>query len=168
MANPSTFNKTQRDGVLTLFDSSGFGGANSLDVEARAVSAPVRHIAEPVVTMIRGAIDTVRRGNDQPMEITFEVPLRQFTNGSQEVLVDALFGTGACAGWTKQDSNIEQFNLGVRLTIEGTTHADTADHYIQWLGCVPSMPELTEGEESVLSITLTCYRPSTVTQGGPA
>jgi len=169
MANPSTFTKTKRDGVLVLFDNAGYAGSNIYAAEARETSFSALHIPAQVVSMIRGRLSdaTVRKGDDQPIEISFEAPFRQFTNGTYLALLDVLAGTGTASGWTKQDAKIEQWNLGARLTIEGTNHADSADHYTEWYGLVPTAVDLTEGDETVVAITLTCYRPDSTVRSGP-
>jgi len=166
MANPSYTPKTGRDitntnGSLLFFDNSGPAGANTFQARAYTnsdLSANLGAKAEAIRTILRGKQISRRKGNNPQIEITFTIPLFQFTNGSQDVLLDVLDGTGNINGsWTKHTSSCEEWNTGLQIIKDGVTQGDSDNHKI----VLPAMVyEWTWAEndnaEDVISVTATC------------
>lgn len=170
MANPSTFHKDHGDGSVLFFDNAGPAGANTFSAtDVRAISVDVVDRGEPVVIRVRKVVKTVRDGDDPIYEISFQVPVAQFTNGSQDVLLDVLTGEGNISGsWTKDWSQIEGWNFGMRLTVEGTTHGDGADHTLTFRGCRCTAISFQEGEEDVFDVTVQSFKRDGYAKSGPA
>ena len=56
----------------------------------------------------RGELDTVRRGDDVPMEVTTNFTFDQVKSGTSEVItpIEAIKGTGAAAEWVSSSSDL--------------------------------------------------------------
>ena len=178
MANPSNRPKVPRDGSFLFFDQGGptgpntFGGPTATYCGARVREGTFNAGAkeEQIVIRTRGKVCGVRKGDDPVYEITFDTPLYQFTNGTNDVLLDVLDGTGAIDGvWTAEDDTIEHWNIGVQFSAEGTDQGDDADHTCTFYGCVAEWT-VTENEnaETIVSITIQSYDFDSFTKGGPA
>lgn len=172
MANPSVTPKVPRDGTVTFFDNAGISGANTMtwDYIMGDVSVNAGAKEEFIDLFVRGTWKARRKGNDPIFEGSFSLPLMQFTNGSQEVAIDALDGTGAVgSAWTKHLAAIEHWNIGIRFQVEGTDLSDAADHSITFEGCVCSW-ELSEGENAITMINVTFNAPkfSGLSKSGPS
>lgn len=168
MANPSDVPKIYRDGSFWLFDSGGYTGSNRLELPY--TDGDVSLTFEPnarIVGRNRGVISAVRSGDQPVLSVSLSIRLRQFTNSGQVVPLDAMRGTGyAGSNWTKYHSWIEQWNTGARFRVQGTTHGDAADHYVDVFGIVwvPGFAEKTN-DFTMISITGEIYG-STVTVSG--
>lgn len=172
MANPSVTPKVGRDGTVLFYDNAGVGGANTFTAQfvRGDVSVNAGAKAEMIHSFVRGVHKFTRKGNDPIYEGSFSLPLVQFTNGTNEVLIDVLDNTGAINGvWAAESTNIEHWNVGIRLTIEGTDHGDAADHYIDFQGCICTweIAESPNGETSI-NVSFTSPRFTEYTKGGPS
>lgn len=172
MANPSNIPKVGRDGTVLFYDNSGAAGANTFTASyvRGDVSVNAGAKAEFIDVFVRGKWKATRKGNDPIYEGSFSMPLLQFTNGTNEVIVDVLDNTGAVNGvWVKHLSTIEHWNVGMRFTVEGTDHGDAADHYIDFSGCILTW-EVGESPNGETSINVTFRSPDydNFSKSGPA
>lgn len=171
MANPSNVPKVGRDGNVLFYGAGGAAGANKFAASyARGdVSANAGAKAEMIHFFVRGVHKGTRKGNDPIFEISFTMPLLQFTNGTNLVVTDIFDNAGAVNGvWSKEDDTIEHWNVGMRFTVAGTTHGDSADHYVDFKGCICTWEfgESVNGETSV-NVTVTSPRFSEYSKSGP-
>lgn len=163
MANPSNRAKVPKDGHLMLFDNGGVGGGNTFGGAATSyVGARIREISvdlgakeEQLVARVRGAVVSVRKGDEPIKEISFTMPFYQFTNEQQDALLDVLNNTGNINGtWVADVAWIEHWNTAAIFTAEGTTQGDTADHTAEFHGIVWTY-EFTENENAFTEIAVT-------------
>lgn len=168
MANPSYMPKTGRDssagatnGSILFFDVGGPAGLNTFEARAYIHSDLALNLGakpEPVRVYVRGQQISRRNGNDPQLEITFTMPMFQFTNSAQDVILDVMDGTGNINGsWTKHTASCEPWNVGIQIVIEGTDLADAADHKIVLpaMVCDYTWAQNDNGED-VISVTATC------------
>lgn len=174
MANPSNIPKTSRDvrktnGSILFFDRSGPTGSNTFEAKAYIdgdLSGNFGAKAEKIRVYVRGVQIATRTGNNPQLEGSMSTPLFQFTNGSQDVLLDVCDGTGNIgATWTKHTETVDQWNVGMRITKDGGT--DAANHsvtvpavIIEW-----DFAEADNGED-VISLSWSCEDYATYEAGG--
>lgn len=177
MANPSNQAKVPKNGFVKFFDAVGPSGSNTFGGRGVSYSgAKVREVSvnagakpDPIVVRIRGEIVFVGEGDDPVFEITFSVPLYQFTNGSQDVMLDVFDGTGNIGStWTKDRDWISFWNTGAQFLADGTGVSDAADHTLTYRGVVWTyeLGETANGE-SAINVTGTSYDYRNFSKGGP-
>lgn len=169
--DPSEVVKVIEDGLVEVL-SNGAADTYTCDYEDGDVGFGIGpgNEDESVVIYARNRIRGSRRGKQQPLEISFTVGFRTFTNSKSGAtnpcsLKDAITGTGGASGWTKNSASHQQFNVGLRFTVDGTTHNDGANHVVTFSACICRY-EFKEGDPSKVTITATCYGGYTIT--GPA
>jgi hypothetical protein len=172
VANPSVTPKVGRDGTVKFYDNAGAGGANTFTASfiRGDFSANAGAKAEAIDIFVRGIWKGRRRGNNPIHEGSFSLPLVQFTNGTNDVILDVLDGTGAIGlDWTKHTASIEEWNVGMLITIEGTDHGDAADHTLDFQGVVLTW-DLAESPNGETSINVSWSAPNFAThqKGGPS
>ena len=130
----STVVKTKRDGLLSLADNAGFGGANTLDLAYEPGDWQMNAPQETRVDFLdRGRlVSSTRYGDDQALNGSFSNCFRDATDASEATMFDILNQSGYVgANWTSTlGANAEVFTVDLRLTIEGSDHGDGADHTI--------------------------------------
>jgi len=170
-SDPSTMPKVIRDGSMSLTDS---GGTNDflVDYEDGDVGFAVGpgDIDETIVIYDRNIITASRKGKQQPIEVTFTVKLKTFTNSKTSAtnpasLLDVITGTGGASAWTKVSNSHEQHNLDMTFTVEGSDWGDGADNTVTFSKCIFKY-DLKEGDPSKITISAMCLGGYTVT--GPA
>tara|TARA_R100000808_G_scaffold7939_1_gene22749 strand:- start:3524 stop:4015 length:492 start_codon:yes stop_codon:yes gene_type:complete len=153
--------KVKRDGTLSLAD----GGGNTYTVayENGNVSFDGGAKASRVVIMDRGTIVGLRKGDDPVPTLTFDVHMRDFTDGSATALVDFLDKTGSASGNTSVGgSAYEQYMIDVTLTIEGTDLGDSADASAKANTCLATW-SFAEGDPNTISVSCEVYEGFTFT-----
>lgn len=152
MANPSTFPKVPRDGQVQIVTVES---TYTLDYENGDTSAGQR-IPDRIVIRDRGTIVAVRKGDDNVPSITMTVSALQFTNGSNDVLLDAMEFTGNLSSDTNQTEVPSDFNIvDILITIEGTAN-DGIDHTVRYNNCI-GLWSWSEGAPNTYSLTFECY-----------
>ena len=153
--------KVKRDGVLTLTD--GAAASYTVAYENGNVSFDGGAKASRVVIMDRGTIVGLRKGDDPVPTLTFDVHMRDFTDGSALSLINFLDKTGAASGQTSVGgSAYEQYMIDVTLTIEGTDLGDTADHSAKANTCLCTW-SFAEGDPDTISVSCEVYEGFTFT-----
>ena len=170
-SDPSTMPKVVKDGSVELKDN---GATNDfvVDYEDGDIGFAIGpgDTDETIIIYDRSSITASRKGKQQPIEITFTVKLKTFTNSKTAAtnpasLLDVITGTGGASAWTKVSNSHEQFNLDLKFTVEGSDWGDGADSTIDFSTCVFKY-DLKEGDPTKVTITATCMGGYTVT--GPA
>lgn len=161
MANPSDIPKVPRDGSVLFYDNGGASGSNTFTASYinGDFSGNLGAKAEEIDLFVRGKWKGTRKGNDPILEGSFTLPLMQFTNEGQDVILDVLDGRGnivraAGSNWTKYTTKIEEWNVGMRFLIEGTDNGDSVDHYVDLPG-VQFTWEFGESDGAIDSINVT-------------
>jgi hypothetical protein len=173
MANPSVTPKTGRDVTFIFYDVGGVGGANTFAAAGQINGdMSTEHGAKPerIHIIVRGKWKSSRKGNDPIVGGSMSLPLLQFTNGSQDVLLDVIDGTGNIGStWTKYSSKIEEWNVGMRVIFEGTDHGDGAHHYKDYPGVIFTWGD-SEAENSATSVNIAWECPDfdNITTSGPS
>ena len=153
--------KVKRDGTLTLTD--GAAASYTVAYENGNVSFDGGAKASRVVIMDRGTIVGLRKGDDPVPTLTFDVHMRDFTDGSALSLINFLDKTGAASGQTSVGgSAYEQYMIDVTLTIEGTDLGDTADASAKANTCLCTW-SFAEGDPNTISVTCEVYEGFTFT-----
>ncbi len=151
--------KTKRDGLITVADNAGFGGANVLDVTKEIGNFTVT-TANPQRNnfLDRGRLDgSVRYGDDVPAAGSFSHYFRDAFDGAVATLFDVWNWDGAGssyvdANWVSTGgANAEVPTADLRYTIEGSDHGDGADHTLTWLD-VSFDYVLTEGDPTLAAV----------------
>jgi hypothetical protein len=152
--------KVKRDGTLTLtngtatYTVSYANGNVSFDGGAKA---------SRVVIMNRGTIVGLRKGDDPVPTLTFDVHMRDFTDGSADALVDFLDKTGSASAHSSVASNaFEQYMIDITLTIEGTDLGDSSDHTAKANTCLATW-SFAEGDPDTISVSCEVYEGFTFT-----
>ena len=164
----STVVKVRRDGQIQFLDGSGSPKAYTVSYENGNVSFG-REKADRIVIRDRGVIVGSRKGDDPVLTITFDVHMRSLTtsSGTDLTICDVMDNTGnvATIPWVKASAAHEEWNLNLKLTIEGTDHADAADHTGTFAACVFSW-SFSEGDPNTISVTAECM--GSYTSTGPS
>ncbi len=169
--DPSTMPKVVKDGSVQLKDS---GGTNdfTVDYEDGDIGFAIGpgDLDETIVVYDRSTIAASRKGKQQPIEISFTVKLKTFTNSKTSAtnpasLLDVISGTGGASAWTKVSNSHEQHNLDLTFTVEGSDWGDGADSTITFTRCIFKY-DLKEGDPTKVTISAMCLGSYTVT--GPA
>ena len=155
----STVVKVRRDGQIQFLDGSGSPKAYTVAYENGNVSFDGGAKADRIVIRDRGAIVGSRKGDDPVITITFDVHMRSLTTsaGTALTICDVMDNSGNVASipWTKASAAHEEWNLNLKLTIEGTDHADAADHTATFAACVFTW-SFSEGDPHTISVTAEC------------
>jgi hypothetical protein len=153
--------KVKRDGELTLTD--GAAATYTVSYANGNVSFDGGSKASRVVIMNRGTIVGLRKGDDPIPTLTFDVHMRDFTDGTALALVNFLDKTGAASGQTSVGgSAYEQYMIDITLTIEGTDLGDTADHTAKANTCLATW-SFAEGDPDTISVSCEVYEGFTFT-----
>ena len=169
--DPSEVVKVIEDGTVELL---GNGGTDyyTVDYEDGDTGFDIGpgNEDETVVIYARNRIRGSRRGKQNPLEVSFTVGFRTFTNSKSGAtnpasLRDVITGTGGASGWTKASSAHQQWNLDLRFTVAGSTHGDGANHVATFSSCIFKYG-FKEGDPSKVTITAQVLGGVTVT--GPA
>ena len=155
----STVVKVRRDGQIQFLDGSGSPKAYTVAYENGNVSFDGGAKADRIVIRDRGVITGSRRGDDPIITITFDVHMRSLTTsaGTDLTICDVMDNSGNVASipWAKASAAHDEWNLNLKLTIEGTDHADAADHTATFAACVFSW-SFSEGDPNTISLTAEC------------
>ena len=155
----STVVKVRRDGQIQFLDGSGSPKAYTVAYENGNVSFDGGAKADRIVIRDRGVITGSRRGDDPIITITFDVHMRSLTTsaGTDLTICDVMDNSGNVASipWAKASAAHEEWNLNLKLTIEGTDHADAADHTATFAACVFTW-SFSEGDPNTISVTAEC------------
>ena len=169
-SDPASIPKVVRDGSVVLKDS---GATNdfTVDYEDGDVGFAIgpMDIDETIIVYDRNVIIGSRKGKQQPLEISFTVKLKTFTNSKTGAsnpasLLDVISGTGGASSWTKVSNSHEQFNLDLTFTVEGSDFSEGADHTVTFATCIFNY-DFKEGDPSKVTITATCM--GAVSRTGP-
>lgn len=156
MASPSTTPKVRRDGTV-LIEGDGSVGAHTVDYENGDTAFGLEKESRTVVRD-RGTIVAVRKNDDPVYIVTFSVHQREFTNGSNAVILDVAQFTGAWSGQGSTTDVVSDFNMvSITLTEEGTDHGDSVDGTIKFLGCILICTGFSEADPNQLAFTAECY-----------
>lgn len=156
MASPSTSVKVARNGTLTVA-GDGSVSTHTVDYENGDTSFGLEKESR-TVSYDRGRIVGVHKTQDPIHTITFTVHHREFTNGSNAVILDVAQFTGAWSGQGSTTSVVSDFNMvTLVLTAEGTDFGDSADGTITFLGCILICTGFAEGDLNSLAFTAECY-----------
>jgi len=151
----STVVKVKRDGLISLADNSGFGGANTLDIAYEPGDFSMNAPQESRNNFLdRGRlVSSVRYGDDQPLTGSFSAYFRDATDAGVATLFDVLNQSGfAGSNWVSTlGANAEVFAVDLRLTIEGSDHGDGADHTVT-ITDVSLDYTFTEGDPNTTSV----------------
>lgn len=154
----STIVKVRRDGQIQFLDGSGSPKTYTVSYENGNVSFG-REKADRIVIRDRGVIVGSRKGDDPVLTITFDVHMRSLTTSASTDLTicDVMDNTGnvPTIPWAKASAAHEEWNLNLKLTIEGTDHADAADHTATFAACVFTW-SFSEGDPNTISVTAEC------------
>ena len=154
----STVVKVRRDGQIQFLDGSGSPKAYTVAYENGNLSFG-RDKADRIVIRDRGVIVGSRKGDDPVLTITFDVHMRSLTTSASTDLTicDVMDNSGNVASipWVKASAAHEEWNLNLKLTIEGTDHADAADHTATFAACVFTW-SFSEGDPNTISVTAEC------------
>ena len=165
----STVVKVRRDGQIQFLDGSGSPKAYTVAYENGNVSFDGGAKADRIVIRDRGVITGSRRGDDPIITITFDVHMRSLTTsaGTDLTICDVMDNSGNVASipWAKASAAHEEWNLNLKLTIEGTDHADAADHTATFAACVFTW-SFSEGDPNTISVTAECM--GSYTSTGPS
>ncbi|KKM72900.1 hypothetical protein LCGC14_1415870 [marine sediment metagenome] len=152
MANPSTFPKVPEDGSVQIITVES---THTVDFE-NGDTAANQKINDRIVVYDRNDIVAVRKGRANVPNVTMTVHLLQFTNGSNDVLLDALEFTGNFSGDTNQPEIPSDFAIvDLLFTLEGTAQ-DGVDHTVRYNNCV-GLWNWSEAEPDTINLTFECY-----------
>lgn len=113
--------------ACTLDIISGLTGTNSSSLSVHIGNGNVTWTEKRNIEYIRdrGLLDTVRRGDDEPMEVrfnaTYTMLTQDTTNGANEAITirDALAATGAASSWASSSLDLcEPYAVNLRLTYD--------------------------------------------------
>ncbi len=158
--------KVRRDGTITLFDGSGGPVTYTVSYEDGDFSADTltgANADDRIVIRDRGAIVGLRKGDTPVGSLSWTVHFREFTNGSAQAILD--FITGDDVGGTLASTGgtgFEHFLCGVTMTIDGTSHGETANASVTW-NKVLVTASFSEGDPDKLSFTGETYSAPTYT-----
>ena len=116
----------------------------------------------------QGEIAGTRKGNANPITGSYQAYFRQFTDGSEDALIDFIKAGGNLAAMVTTGTNAFKDFVHVDLvhTVEGTDFGDSADHVATFSDCVQKYGYDISGEIAVIDVTFTCYGGAAFT--GPA
>jgi hypothetical protein len=146
--------KVRRDGLISICDNAGFGGANTLDLQHEPGDFAMTAGQETRNNFLdRGRlVSSVRYGDDQALTGSFSHYFRDATDAGVATMFDILNQSGYVgANWTSTlGASAEVFALDLRLSIEGSDHGDGADHTITIQDCSFDY-SMTEGDPTTVS-----------------
>ena len=153
----STVLKNFRDGTITV--TSGDPSSLTVQFEAGDFSASGLTAGQKEVAtyLDRGDLASVRHTNQTFPTGSFTVHLADLSDGTDEILTDALLQRGSWASKVSTlGANAEVYTTLITLTIEGSDHGDAADHSIAMDDCYCSV-DVAEGDPNSISVSFTCY-----------
>ena len=161
----STIPKMRKDGTLTLLDN---GASNTLEIEyeeGNFTFTPTKR--QQVVLRDRGAITTVRKGDEDPIATgSFTVHFRQFTSGDAGGVIDFVNKTGHYASNVSTGSSgtpfIEEYCIDIKYEVDGTQVGETGT-YTATISKAVCNVSFTEGDASTINIEFTAYGSVTFT-----
>lgn len=159
----STVPKTKRDGIIYLKDGTT-PTPISLQVayeEGNLQFEPTK--AAQTVIRDRGAISTVRKGDDEPAATgSFSAYFRQFTDTTPEVgsIIDFInktqqYASNVSTGRTGTPY-VEEYCIDIEYRVEGTDLGDDTDQSATLSKCICTF-SFAEGDPSAFTISFTCY-----------
>lgn len=157
----STIVKVKRDGKLTWKDAAA---AHSLEVAYEQGNFNL-NIAGKTVNVFPdrgdfGSTPSVRFGDDQPMTFSFEAYLRDISDAAYATLEQLVTRTGYIpATWVPVNGALATTEVALYdlfWDIEGSNHADSADHQLILRNCWVS-GSLVEGDPDVVTINGVAY-----------
>ena len=161
--------KSRIDGTITITDgTSGTPLSYTVDIEGDGNFTSTSGKAEHVVVYDRGAIVGRRKTNDGIVTGSFSVNMRQFTDGTEDTIIDVIENTGnwsAAVTTTGPEFDVEGETKTMTYTSEGTDHGDSADH-VQTFERVVFDWDYAEGDLNTINVNFEGY--SRPTRTGPA
>jgi len=156
----SSIPKMRKDGTLTLLDNAG---ANTLEIayeEGNFTFTPTKR--QQVVLRDRGAITTVRKGDEDPIATgSFTVHFRQWTSGDAGGVIDFVNKTGHYASNVSTGSSgtpyIEEYCIDIKYEVDGTAVGDDNSTYTATISKAVCNISFTEGDASTINIEFTAY-----------
>jgi hypothetical protein len=155
----------RKDGTLTLMDNAA---ANTLEIEyeeGNFTFTPTKR--QQVVLRDRGAITTVRKGDEDPIATgSFTVHFRQFTSGDAGGVIDFVNKTGAYSSNVSSGSSgtpyIEEYCIDIKYEVDGTQVGETGT-YTATISKAVCNVSFTEADASTVNIEFTAYGSVTYT-----
>ena len=117
-------------------------------------------------TMIldRGAFSALRQTDFEPFSWSFTCNLTDLSDGTDILIMNVCTRTGACAA---DDSAFgvysDVWGIGIKWTMEGTDHGDSADHTFECTKCTVDSIEISEGDPNTMSFSGSGYLVPTMT-----
>lgn len=140
-----------------LIEGSGAVGAHTVDYENGDTGFGLEK-EERIVIYDRDIIVAVRKGQQPTHVITFSVHMREFTNGTNAVILDVTQFTGAWSGQGSTTGVVSDFDMvDITLTEEGTDHGDSVDGTIKFSDCVLICTGFAEGKPHTYNFTAEAY-----------
>lgn len=132
-----------RDGTLKVADASGTGGANlvTVSLEEGDVSWRERHPSE--IIKDRGVLDHARKGEDEPVEMSFSVIFQSLSTHAATTLYDALTQTGGASAWSSDEPSSDVYAVILEFTISDP--AGGSDEVITFARFLPEDIDFQEG-----------------------
>ena len=158
--------KNFRNGTIVLKDATG---GTPLDVTVQyeagnlSISGLKKRLNETVTYLDRGELGSVRHTNRTFPTISFTAHMTEFSDATNENLLDIIMRTGAFASAVSTlGPSADVYTLTMTLTVEGTDLGDATDHT-----CIATDVEwsidFAEGDPNTFTINGTCYGTVTFT-----
>ena len=157
----STLPKTRRDGVITLKDGTGTPITLEIAYEEGNLTFDTPKAAQTVIRD-RGAITTVRKGDDEPAASgSFSAFFRQFTDGAEAgSILDFINNTGNYHTNNSTGATgvpfVEFYCIDIEYQGDATALGDDAATTATLSKCVCTA-SFTEGDPSSFTINFTSY-----------
>jgi len=157
----STLPKTRRDGVITLKDGTGTPITLEIAYEEGNLTFDTPKAAQTVIRD-RGAITTVRKGDDEPAASgSFSAFFRQFTDGAEAgSILDFINNTGNYHTNNSTGATgvpfVEFYCIDIEYQVDATALGDDAATTATLSKCVCTA-SFTEGDPSSFTINFTSY-----------
>ena len=128
--------KVAKDGQIKLYDgTSPTSLSHTVSYEDGDFSLTPEP-AERVVIRDRGAIVGVRSGDDVVGTFSMSCYMREFTDGSDTTIIDAIEKTGGASAWVSTGgTGYTPYLLDVEFIAEGSDHGDDGDHKVMLTKC---------------------------------
>jgi len=136
--------RSLKDATVKIADASGTGGGNvvTVDVEEGDLSYTERSPAN--IILDRGVLDHARKGNEEPLELSFSMKFQSFSTHVSPSPYDALTKTGGASAWVSDEPNSDAYAVIVEIVI--TDPAGGASETITFARFLPEEISFAEGD----------------------